>query len=163
MPLGDYVRVTHPASFFTALPLSTAGRVFSIHERAEGRGPQAREGGGGSCRNTSWVFELITVLCMATSRDLWIQPSPSDVNLKRVKQANGFPWHPHLTVDESALIDVLFHNHCLYKYWWTVGTHLCLMLACSWPFSEGLVHWLQKEFSGKATLQNRIRFIHQAE
>lgn len=72
------------------------------------------------------------------------------------KQANGFPWHLHLTVDESALIDVLFHNHCLYKYWWTVGTHLCLMLACSWPFSEGLVHWLQKESSGRQRF--RIRF-----
>lgn len=158
MPLGDYVRVTHPASFFTALPLSTAGRVFSIHERAEGRGPQAR--GGGELQEHLlgvWVDHCIV------HGDLWIEPSPSDVNLKRVKQANGFPWHPHLTVDESALIDVLFHNHCLYKYWWTVGTHLCLMLACSWPFSEGLVHWLQKESSGKATLQNRIRFIHQAE
>lgn len=38
------MRVTHPASFFTVLPLSTAGRVFSIHERAEGRGPQASGG-----------------------------------------------------------------------------------------------------------------------
>lgn len=46
------MRVTHPASFFTALPLSTAGRVFSIHERAEGRGPQAREGGGGEAAGT---------------------------------------------------------------------------------------------------------------
>lgn len=157
MPLGDYVRVTHPASFFTALPLSTAGRVFSIHERAEGRGPQARGGELQEHLLGVWVDHCIV------HGDLWIEPSPSDVNLKRVKQANGFPWHPHLTVDESALIDVLFHNHCLYKYWWTVGTHLCLMLACSWPFSEGLVHWLQKESSGKATLQNRTRFIHQAE
>lgn len=29
---GDHVRVSHLASFFTALPLSTAGEVFSIHE-----------------------------------------------------------------------------------------------------------------------------------
>jgi len=35
MALGDYVPVTHPASFFTALPLSTAGKVINIHEGAE--------------------------------------------------------------------------------------------------------------------------------
>lgn len=60
-----------------------------------------------------------------------------------VKQANAFRWQLHLTLDKSALIDVLFHNHRLYKYWWVIGAHLCLTLACSWPFSEGLVHWLQ--------------------
>lgn len=40
------MRVTHPASFFTALPLSTAGRVINIHEGAEGCGPEARWWGG---------------------------------------------------------------------------------------------------------------------
>ncbi len=41
------MRVTHPASFFTALPLSTAGRVINIHEGAGGGcGPEA-EGAAG--------------------------------------------------------------------------------------------------------------------
>lgn len=61
-PRGDCARVTHPASFLTALPLSTAGG-FRIHERAESLG--LRTNGGMSCRNISWVFELIIVVCMA--------------------------------------------------------------------------------------------------
>lgn len=41
------MRVAHPASFFTALPLSTAGGGLSIFMRGvEGCGPEAKGGGG---------------------------------------------------------------------------------------------------------------------
>lgn len=55
-PWGDCARVTHPASFFTALPLSTAGRFFSIHERAESLGLRATGGwaAGTSPGRLSW-------------------------------------------------------------------------------------------------------------
>lgn len=66
------MRVSHPASFFTALPLSTAGKVFSIHERAEEPGLQAggRVGGGAEgCTNTSRVLgDARCVVCGDVTR-----------------------------------------------------------------------------------------------
>lgn len=60
--LGDHVRASHSASFFTALPLSTAGEVISIHERGRGggghpggRGGWVGAGAGGGCANTSML------------------------------------------------------------------------------------------------------------
>lgn len=141
MPLGDYVWATHPASFFTALPLSTAGRVINIHEGAGGCKPEAGGGWAAEIPPGCWSWSL----CCARQLHKWSWVSflQSDVNLKRIKQVNTFCWQLHLASDESTLIDILFHNLHLYKYWWIIGTHLCLKLACSWPFSGSLVHWLQ--------------------
>lgn len=38
------MQATNPASFVTALPLSTAGRVFFIHEKVEGGRLEVRGG-----------------------------------------------------------------------------------------------------------------------
>lgn len=62
--LGDHVTVSHLASFFTALPLSTAGEVFSIHEwEGDGRVEAVQgvqPGGRGErwgCTNTSRLLK----------------------------------------------------------------------------------------------------------
>ena len=141
MPLGDYVWATHPASFFTALPLSTAGRVINIHE---GVGGMQTGGKGGGAAEIPPGCSSWSLYCAWQLHKLsWVSILQSDVNLKRMKQVNTFCWQLHLASDESTLIDISFHNLRLYEYWWIIGTHLCLKLACSWPFRESLVHWLQ--------------------
>lgn len=55
------MRVSHPASFFTALPLSTAGKVFSIHERAEEPGLQGGKGGVRTVHTAPGCWEMLVV------------------------------------------------------------------------------------------------------
>lgn len=84
------MRVSHPASFFTALPLSTAGKVFSIHERAEEPGLQAGKGVVKAVQTPPGCWEMLVALFVTASQDFSYDPHPvMSVGGKR-NQQTGF-------------------------------------------------------------------------